>query len=56
LADIAILATAEAHHVPLLYTGERHHFVASLAQAAGLAIRVENLHDLSFQYPLPNLG
>ncbi len=55
LADIAILATAEAHGVPLLYAGERsNNFIDSMAQAAGLSIRVENLHNLHFQYPLPN--
>jgi len=55
LADIAILATAEAHKVPVFYTGEQNNFIPSIAKAANLAIRVEKLQDLSFQYPLPGI-
>lgn len=55
LADIAILATAEAHKIPVLYTGEQNNFIPSIAKAANLAIRVEKLQDLPFQYPLPGI-
>ena len=54
LADIAILATAEAHGVPRLYSGEtKRRTLTRLASAAGLRIQVQYLDEAFPQPPLP---
>ncbi len=52
LADMAILATAEAHHVEELYTGERNFFIQKMAQAARLNVKVIRITERSYQLPL----
>ena len=54
LADIAILAVAEAHGLPWFYTGERKRLIRSLAENARLKISVRSIHDEPLQYPLFN--
>ena len=52
LADIAILATAEAHGIPAFYSGETRRTMRTLAERAGLNIKVYYLDELPLQYPM----
>ncbi len=52
LADVAILATAEAHRVEVLYTGERNSFIQGMARAAQLNVKVIRITERDYQLPL----
>ena len=49
LADITILATAEAHGIPEFYSGEKRRTMRTLAERAGLRIQVKYLDELPLQ-------